>query len=128
MKTNIKANYFSGNFMCTFWSSFPVLTATVTRPNIRRKTNPNVLYRKAALLFLNLGTCSWKQRNFNLRYMLQHKRSSQNSSISSTQMNTSATSQISSDPQLTFFRLNEQTFWPFFSIHFHAEADKKNQA
>ena len=37
-----------GNFMCTFWSSFPVLTI-VTKPNIRRKTNPNGLYRKAFL-------------------------------------------------------------------------------
>ena len=30
----------TGNFMRTFWSSFPVLTATMTKPNIRRKTNP----------------------------------------------------------------------------------------
>ena len=29
--------------MCTFSSSFPVLTATVTKPNIWSKTNPNVL-------------------------------------------------------------------------------------
>ena len=35
--------------MCTFWSSFPVLTSTITKPNIRRKTNPNVLYPKAFL-------------------------------------------------------------------------------
>ena len=40
---------FTGNFMCTFWSGFRVLTATMTKPNIRRKTNPNVLYPKAFL-------------------------------------------------------------------------------
>ena len=81
--------------MCTFWSSFPVLAATVTKPNIRRKTNPNVFYRKAFLSkkgcgyrstvlssvpfstpFLgNLGTCSWK---LSPQYdMVQHKLSSQ---------------------------------------------------
>ena len=34
---------FSGNFMCTFWSSFPVLTATVTKPNIQRKTKIQII-------------------------------------------------------------------------------------
>ena len=45
--------------MCTFDDSFPVLAATVTKPNIRRKTNPdnpNVFYRKAFLANKGCGT------------------------------------------------------------------------
>ena len=59
MKTNIKAYYLQETLCVPFDDSFPVLAATVTKPNIRRKTNPdnpNVFYRKAFLANKGCGT------------------------------------------------------------------------
>ena len=79
-----KGLLFTGNFMCTFWSRFPVLTATVTKQDNGQTLGVkpiqmfyigrHFLPRKAAvtgqpflvkvhllpsvLLFFNLGTCS----------------------------------------------------------------------
>ena len=74
---------------------------------------------------VNLGTHSWKQRNFHLRYNVWFNTNGRRKQFSATQMSASAASQISSDPQLTFFSLIEQTFWPFFSIDFHEKVTER---